>query len=192
MKRNVLLIAALFLMSVHISAVAEEDPRNAGLAVVAKGADVFKVIYKTEAVSRIKFNIYNASSQLVYSEVMNSDGFIRPLKFTGLVPGEYTIEISDGSTKRTERVNYQPEKLSSKKVIHVSKLTGDEEKFLVTLAKVSSEKVTINFYDSFERLVYSETRQVSGEFAQVYNIKRKNVSSVEVVDEAGSKKVTRF
>ena len=192
MKRNVLLIAALLLVSVHISAVAEETPVNAGLAVVAKGPDVFKVIFKNDrAVSKIRMNIYNSSSNLIYTEVVSGDGFIRPLRFSGLVPGEYTIEISDGVSKRSEKINYRPAAPASKKAVHVSKLAG-EEKYLVSVANAAGERVTINIYDEFDRLVHTETRQINDEFAQVYNVKSKKVSSVEVIDEAGNKKVSRF
>lgn len=192
MKTNVLLIAALLLVSVHISAVAEETPVNAGLAIVAKSQDVFKVIFKNErAVSKIRMNIYNASSNLIYTEVVSGDGFIRPLRFSGLVPGEYTIEITDGTTKHSEKINYRPAPAASKKAVHVSKIAG-EEKYLVSVANATGEKVTINIYDEFDRLLHTETRQINDQFAQVYNVKNKKVSSVEVIDEAGNKRVSRF
>jgi hypothetical protein len=192
MKRNVLLIVALLLVSVHISAVAEENPVNAGLAVVAKGPDLFKVIYKNErAVSKIRMNIYNSSSNLIYTEVVSGDGFIRPLRFSGLLPGEYTVEISDGVNKRSEKIVYRPAAAASKKAVHVSKIAG-EEKYLVSVANASGEKFTINIYDEFDRLVHTETRLIADEFAQVYNVKNKKVSSVEIIDQAGNKKVSRF
>lgn len=192
MKKNVLLIAALLLVSVQISAVAEENPGNTGLAVVAKGPDVFKVIFKNDRAStRLRMNIYNASSNLIYTEVVSGNGFIRPLKFAGLVPGEYTIEITDGVSKRTETINYLPASSASKKVVHVSKLAGDE-RYLISVANAAGEKVTINIYDDFDRLVHTESRQIANEFAQVYNMKNRKVSSIEVIDQAGNKRVSRF
>ena len=91
MKTNVLLIAALIMVS-SIGAVAEENPGNTGFAVVPKSADVFKVIYKTEKnYGRVKMNIYNAESQLIYSETVTGGGFIVPVKFSGLAAGAYKI-----------------------------------------------------------------------------------------------------
>ncbi len=193
MKTNVLLIAALFMVSA-IGAVAEENPGNTGFAVVPKGTDVFKVIYKTEKTyGRVKMNIYNAESQLIYSETVTGGGFIVPVKFSGLAAGTYTIEIADGANRVTETVNYQPAKAAaSKKVVHVSRLAGENEKYIVSLANAGTETVTINIYDNFDRLVFNETKKITGEFAQIYTVKNKKVSSIEVIDEAGNRKVSRF
>lgn len=193
MKTNVLLIAALFMVS-SIGAFAEENPGNTGFVVVPKGTDVFKVIYKTEKnYGRVKMNIYNAQSQLIYSETVTGGGFIVPVKFSGLAAGAYTIEIADGSNRVTQTVNYQPAKVAaSKKVVHVSRIIGDEEKYVVSLANAGNETVTINIYDNFDRLVHNETKKINGEFAQIYTVKNKKVSSIEVIDEAGNRKVSRF
>ena len=90
-------------------------------------------------------------------------------------------------------MNYQPEKVSaSKKVVHVSRIAGEEEKYVVSLANAGNETITINIYDNFDRLVHNETKKINGEFAQIYTVKNKKVSSIEVVDEAGNRKVSRF
>ncbi len=193
MKTNVLLIAALIMVT-SIGAVAEENPGNTGFAVVPKGTDVFKVIYKTEKTNgRVKMNIYNAESQLIYSETVTGGGFIVPVKFSGLAAGAYTIEIADGSNRVTQTVDYQPAKVSaSKKVVHVSRIVGEDEKYVVSLANAGNETVTINIYDNLDRLVHNETRKINGEFAQIYTVKNKKVASIEVIDEAGNRKVSRF
>ena len=108
-------IAALIVIAGAVTAVGKDEPRNAGLAVVpVKGSEVFRVIYKGESSSKVKLNVYNSSSQVVFSETVNSNGgFIRPLNFKGLTFGEYTIELTDASGKKSEKVNYQPVKPES-------------------------------------------------------------------------------
>lgn len=196
MRNNVvLMITALFIFGASISSVANEDPRNSQFAVVqVKGSEVFKVIYKTEVANRVKLNIYNASSRLIFSETLNGDGFIRPLNFAGLTAGEYTIEITDGANKRSEKITYQPVKGStsiSGKVVHISKVDNGG-KFIVSIARAASEEVTVNIYDNFNNLVHSESKEISGEFAQIYHVKNSKVSAIEVIDASGNKKVSRF
>src|SRR4051812_22110754 len=104
MKLNVLVIAALVLVSNALLA-NNDEPRN--LAVVpVKGSDVFKVIYKNENASRVKLNVYNENGVVVFSETSVTDGFIRPLNFSGLAQGEYSVEITEGTTKSVEKITY--------------------------------------------------------------------------------------
>ena len=72
MKTKSLFIAALVVVSASVAAFGKEEPTsNKGLAVVpVKGSEVFKVIYKGETTGRVKLNVYNTESILVYSEVV--------------------------------------------------------------------------------------------------------------------------
>lgn len=194
MKANALLIAALLLIGSTISTVAKEDPRNARHAVVpVKGSSIIKVIYKADVSSKIKIHVYNSASQIVFSEIITSEGFIRPLNFSGLQPGEYTIELTEGSNKIVEKVVYNPHKAAAvtKRIVHVSRVS-DDNKYLVSIKDAAGEKITLRFYDIFNNLVYSESREVTGEFAQVYWLKNHKNVTVEVTDENGNSKYSRF
>lgn len=193
MKTNVLLFAALLLVAANVS-VAKEGPVNAGLAVVpVKGSETFKVIYKGEVASRAKLVVYNSSSQIIFSETISGDGFIRPLNFEGMRAGEYSFEVTDASGKKTEKVVYTPAKMlaASKKVVHVSKVSNDN-RFLVSVKDAGAEKMTVSIYDVFNNLLFSETREVSGEFAQIYWVKNHDNVRIEVTDSFGNSKVSRF
>ena len=193
MKTKSLFIAALVVVSASVAAFGKEEPAtNKGLAVVpVKGAEVFKVIYKGETAGRVKLNVYNTQSQLVFSEVISgTDGFIRPLNFTGLAAGEYTIETVDASGKRSEKVSYNK---PAKKNVHISKLAGEEGKFLVAVAGAGAEVINVNIYDATNTLVHSESKTVNGDFAQLYTVKNvKGAVTFEVTSAAGSTKVARF
>jgi hypothetical protein len=195
MKSNVILIAILLFLGVGFNAAAKEDPRNARLAVVpVKGSEVFKVIYKSEEASRIKLNIYDASSRLVFSEtIRNVDGFIRPLNFAGLRAGEYTIELINGLDKKVEKITYTPAGSTvSKKNVHVAKLPGLEGKFLVSIADATKENITVRIYDRANNLLYAESREINGDFAQLYRVKDSAGIRIEVSDDAGIAKLSRF
>jgi hypothetical protein len=194
MKTHVLLIAALMTISAGINAVAKEDPRNVRLAVVpVKGSEVFKVIYKGETTSKVRLNIYNSSSQIVFSETLTgTDGFIRPLNFSGLKAGVYTVELIEGSTKKTEKITYIPASSQvSKKAVHVSKV-NDEGKFLVSIGNAGKETIVVRILDRFDNVLYTDTREISGDFAQVYRVKDSAGVKFEVYDAAGLSKSSRF
>jgi hypothetical protein len=185
-------IAALIVMAGAVTAVGKDEPRNAGLAVVpVKGSEVFKVIYKGESAAKVKLNVYNSFSQIVFSETVNSNGgFIRPLNFSGLTFGEYTIELTDASGKKSEKVNYQPAKFESQ--VHISKL-AETDKYLLSVTQNSGEIVTVKIFDEASNLIFTDTRSDAGDFAKLYSLKNV-VGSVtfQVSNSSGRIKTTTF
>ena len=194
MKSKVLAIAALIMFSAGISALANEDPSNRLAVVPVKGSEVIKVIYKGENVTKVKLYVYNASSQLVFAETINGvDGFIRPLNFSGLKAGEYTIELLEGGVKRSEKIFYAPAKAAtSSKAIHVSKINAEQGRFLVSIQNAGTETITVRILDRSNNELFSETREISGEFAQVYRVKDNAEVKFEIYDNSGLTKSSRF
>lgn len=193
MKIKSFLITALIVVSAVVSSVANNEPGNIGFTVLpVKGSEIFKVIYKAETVSRVKINLYNAQRQLIFSETIASNGFIRPLNFRGLEFGEYTIELVDGKGKRVEKVNFERSPVS--KYFHVSKLATAENKFLLAIVnKNEDEKINVRIYDALNNLVHEEVKEISGNFAQIYNIKSTSGSvTFEVSDASGNSKTVSF
>jgi len=192
MNTKSLYIAALIVMAGAVTAVGKDEPRNAGLAVVSvKGSEIFKVIYKGESSARVKLNVYNSSSQVIFSETVNSNGgFIRPLNFSGLSFGEYTIELTDASGKKSEKVNYQPVKTGSN--VHITKL-AEGGKYLLSVAHNEGETVTVKIFDEASNLIFTDTRSDAGDFAKLYSLKNV-VGSVtfEVSNSSGRIKTATF
>lgn len=193
MKTKSLFIAAVATI-LSLTAFGNEEPSNSkGLAVVpVKGSEVFKVIYKGESVGKVKLNIYNEASELVFSESINGlDGFIRPLNFNGLKAGEYTLEIIDAAGKKVERVNYQPNKAS--KYVHISKVADTEGKYLIAVAGTGKEEINVRIYDAANNLVHNESKTIDGNYAQIYTVKKlAGEITFQVTDNAGNTKTVSF
>jgi hypothetical protein len=168
MKTKSLFVAVLFSV-VTIASVIAADVPTSGMAVLSsKGSKVVRVIYKAENAGRIKLSIINSASKVVFSESRNTTaGFILPLNFTGLQYGEYTIQITDASGTKSEKFVYAP---ASSNAVHVSQLNA-EGKFLLSVANVDSDDITVRVFDSVNNLVHVATQAISGDFAQVYVIK---------------------
>jgi hypothetical protein len=193
MKTKSIFIAAFFVMSLAIAAIGKDEPSKGGLAIVSvKSADVFKVIYKGETVNKVKLNLYNAASAIVFSEtIVSTEGFILPLNFKGLDAGEYTLEVIDASGKRMEKIAYGM--IEQRDNIRVAKIAEATGKFLVAVQNPESETVRVRIYDSANNLVHNETNEVSGNFAQVYNVQNlKGSFTFEVSDTTGSVKTVQF
>jgi hypothetical protein len=192
MKTKSLFIAVVA-MVVSLSAFGNEEPSNSkGLAVVpVKGSEIFKVIYKGEAAGKVKLNIYNQASELVFSESINGmDGFIRPLNFTGLEAGQYTFELIDATGKKVEKVDYKP--ATSLKFVHISKLS-EQGKFLVAVSGTGKEVVDVKIYDAANNLLHAESKTIDGSYAQVYSVKNINGAvTFQVTNSVGVVKTVRF
>lgn len=194
MKSKVFFFAALLIATVSATAVAKEDPSNAAFAVVpVKGSDVYKVIYKKEGATRVKLNLYNNAGAVVFSETISQDGFIRPLNFAGLTPGEYTFEVVDGATKVVEKVVYKTEvSIASDKLVHVSRINGADQRFVLSIANANNETFVVNIYGQNDEIIFSENATINGSSAKLYNVKSGKVSRIEVIDAAGKSSAKRF
>ena len=193
MKTKSIYLAALFVMGVIVTTFGSDEPRKAGLVVVPmKGSETFRVIYKSENTNKVKLNIYNLNSELIFSEVINeSNGFILPLNFKGLAFGEYTLEVIDALGKKIERISYQPSTSASH--IRIAKISSNEDKFLVSVVNPGTEKITVKIFDTYNNLVHNEIMNVEGNFAQVYSVKNLGgACKFEVSDTTGNVKTVQF
>lgn len=191
MKTKSLYFAALFVIGAAVTAVAKDEPTTGMAVLSSKGSQVVKVIYKGENAGKVKINIYDASSHIVYSESRSTDaGFILPLNFSGLQFGEYTIELIDANGTKTEKINYQP--AAAKNNVHISKL-NENGKFLLSVSKIKNEDITVKIFDAANNLVHTSSKQVSGEFAQLFSIKNfSGACTFEITNGAGETTVVRF
>lgn len=194
MKTRSLYLAAVIVFAAAITAVGKDEPTTTGLAVVAvKGTEVFKVIYKGENSSRVKLNVYNADSKVVFSETMSGvNGFIRPLNFAGLQFGEYTIELIGSEGTKVEKVMYK-KPVASATNFHISRIASAEGKYLLSVVNNASETVTVKIFDEANNLVHVSSKEVAGDYAQLFSVKDiKGNVTFEVSDNSGNYKTVRF
>ena len=192
MKTKSIYLVAFLLMSA-VATFGNDEPKNAGLAVLAvKGADVFKVVYKTGTANNVKVKLYNAKSEVILSHLIsNTDGFILPLNFVNLSTGEYKLELIDAKGIRTEKIVYQQPKPFDN--IRVSRIATTGDKFLVSVMSAKNEKVTVKIFDNYNNLLHNEVKSVNGDFAQVYNVKNlQGACTFEISDDAGRVKTVQF
>lgn len=191
MKTKSSFFAALLVTIAAMSATAKNEPALTGMAVVAtKGSEVVKVIYKGENSGKVKIAIYNAAKVIVFSETRNSvDGFILPLNFSGLASGEYTVELTDATGTKVEKINYQP--IATPSNLHVTKL--GESKFLLSVAGSSNNDVTVKIYDKNNNLVHYSSKNLSGDLAELYSLKDyTGACTFEVTNGTGNTRVFTF
>jgi hypothetical protein len=184
-------VFALSMAFVSVAAVAADPVGPKVVIVNQKEAGIFKVIYEGGQAGRVTMRIYNSSGRVVFAESINGiDGFIRPVNFSGMKPGEYTIEIANASGKQTQTVSYRME--NKNQTIHVAKL-GDESKYLLAVGNIGAEEITVRIFDGDKNLVHNENLTIDGNFGQVYNLR--NVSgmpSFEVTNQMGTTKVVKY
>lgn len=190
MKTKSIILAAL--LSISTFAIAADGPKVAGLAIVpVKGSGTYKVIYRGETSGRVKLNVYNYKSEVVFSETIDAnDGFIRPLNFAGLEAGVYTVELIDSKGRRTERINYKGAE-ASVKAVHIGKIAKEEGKYIVAIASAVGP-VTITIYDVDMNVLHTEVKEVINGYAQIYVVKNVPVVTVEVSDNRGVIKSVKF
>jgi hypothetical protein len=185
MKKTLSILAAITIFSTALFANNIDNPNAAtGMAIMKNGTTV-KLFYKGTKQTDVKVSIYNATNTLVYSEtIKNVDGFVRPYNFTNLEEGEYSIELLGENGRQVERVIYKLGKVQ--KLANVMHVTGEPNKYILTVANKGQDVLTIKIYGDKGVLLYSKTEEVNGDFAQVYNLDKYNGGlTFEVSDSKG-------
>ena len=185
MKKTLSILAAITIFSTALFANNIDNPNAAtGMAIMKNGTTV-KLFYKGTKQTDVKVSIYNAANTLVYSEtIKNVDGFVRPYNFTNLEEGEYLIELLGENGRQVERVIYKLGKVQ--KLANVMHVTGEPNKYILTVANKGQDVLTIKIYGDKGVLLYSKTEEVNGDFAQVYNLDKYNGGlTFEVSDSKG-------
>lgn len=170
-----------------------DEPRKTGLAIVpVKDSEIFKIVYRGETAGQVRINVYNSTGARVMTQtVAGLDGFILPLKFSGLAYGEYSVELIHASGRNVEKVNYQPKR--NVRHIHVSRVADGGQRFLLSVAGTGSDVITVKIFDNEGELLYSETNVVNGDMAKLYRLAKAAPGySFEVSDSSGVVKYARF
>ncbi|HEX8061177.1 MAG TPA: hypothetical protein VF473_09595, partial [Cyclobacteriaceae bacterium] len=105
MKFKSILVAAMMMIS---AAVLADEPVSPKLVVLSqKESGLFKVIYENAKTGKVKMTILNSNGEALYTEQIKvTEGFILPVNFKGMIPGEYSIEVADGTAKTIQKVSY--------------------------------------------------------------------------------------
>lgn len=169
-----------------------EKPAPASSVAVtnASGSTLVKLFYKSPESGDVKVTITDSSDKIVFSEkIKSTDGFLRPYNFEGLSAGEYNVSIEDNTGRHLEKIVYNVEK--AQKLVGIIKM-AEEGKFIVTAHPRGLEKINVNVYDEFNKLVYSKEHAVKAEFAEVLSIKGLSSFTIEVSDDEGVVKSMKY
>jgi len=188
MKTKSLILAAMVLIS---SVALADEPGAPKLVVLGqKESGLFKVIYENSKTSKVTMTILNSNGDALYTESIKvNEGFILPVNFKGMTPGEYQIQITDGGTKQTKTLSY----LTSAKAqrIHVAKLTKEANKYLLSVA--SEGDVNVRILDGANNIIHDQNVNVNGAVGLVYNLKAvTGAPTFEVTDGDGITKTIKY
>jgi hypothetical protein len=181
-------VFALMMALVSVAAFAA-DPVGPKMVVVnQKDPATFKVIYEGLQTEKLTLRILNSDGKRVVAETISGvDGFMRTVNFAGMTAGEYTIEVSGSTGKKTQKINYQP--LTEEGAIHIAKLAS-ENKYLLTVS--NTKAVNVKIYDGTNNLVHDQNLDVNGSLGLVYDLRKISGSPKFEVSNATETKVVRY
>ena len=186
MNKTLSFFAALLLMTGTAFATAPDEPAS-GISVLRKG-ELIKLLYKGSKPTDVKVNILNQENEVIFTDkIKGTDGFIRPYNFSNLPHGSYSFELVDNMGNREiKHVDYKLE--SRKKVMHVVRVGGTTDKFVLSVPNFGQSQLSINIYDDKGRVIHTEKQQINGDFARLYNIKdHLGKVTFEVIDGTGKR-----
>jgi flagellar hook assembly protein FlgD len=182
MKKLIVMFGALMILS-RVAFAGEVDPSASNTSVSLKG-EIVKIFYRSENSDKVKVTIYDASSNVVFSEeIKNKSNFIRPYNLEELPFGEYTIVLEDKNGRSEEKVSY------AKKTVEVqASIINRKEgrKCMVTLFSKGETEVTYRVLDIDNNVLYSQSQTVNGQASKGFNLEKvKGAVTVQVSDSNG-------
>lgn len=187
MKTNSIFVTALFVLGVSASVFANKPGDEYGLAAFPlKESSVYKVVYESENAGKIRLNIYDEANTRIFSHMVEGRGFIQPLNFQGLQAGVYTVEIVNGKSRETIKINHAP-RIEPSSFVHITKLLNQDGKFLVSVAKgraADEENISLQIFQD-DKLIYNERNKLADDFAKIYAVKPSGNVTISVTDKNG-------
>ena len=186
MNKTLSFLAALLVVTSTAFAKSTDEPAS-GISVLRKG-ELVKLLYKGEKNTDVKVFILNQDNEVIFTEkIRGTDGFIRPYNFSNLPEGNYSFELIDNLGRRDiQHVSYTHE--PRKKVMHVVRVGGTTDKFVLSVPNSGTSRLSINIYDDRGRVMHTDNEQITGDFARVYNIKdHSGKVTFEVTDNKGKR-----
>lgn len=200
--RNVVLtVAAVIVASTFTFA---GNPTSKVVVVNQNNSEIFKVIYEGTTAGKVTLKVYDSNGNQLLSEITSGlDKFMRPVNFSGMQPGEYSIEITDNNGKHTQKVNYKianresaietasVKNESSIKTVYITKLK-EAGKYLMSVTTEGTKKINVRIFDGVDNLLHSEVVTVNGSAGLVYNLKQVDGQpTFLLIDNDGNKKVVK-
>jgi hypothetical protein len=185
--KSILLMAIVLISSVAFA----DEPSEPKLVVLSqKESGLYKVIYENPRTRKVKMTILNSDGEALYTESIKvADGFILPVNFKGMTPGEYSIEVTDGAAKHVQILNYASTVKAQR--IHVAKLTNETNKYLLSVANEGT--INVRILDGASNIIHEQQINVAGAVGLVYNLKGvQGMPTFEVTDAQGAVKSIRY
>jgi hypothetical protein len=185
MKKSILFVAlCLFLTTISFAGKKKNALPKSGFSIIQNGP-VVKVLYKSNNAGNVNISILDSRNHKVFSETLRrTEGFSRPYNISNLPDGQYVVRIDDGAGSMSQVVSVEERRMS--KTFKISKVFGVEDKILLTVGRYA-KGFELKIVDKNGRTVYSEIKDLEGDFAQVYNLAAlKGDVSVFITDNYGN------
>lgn len=184
MKNLLTLIA--FLLFAGVAVAKEKEKSNADVKVTVKENTV-KVFYLAEAKHQVKVQILDENQQIVFSERIKSDKFMRPYNISKLKDGKYFVKVIDDSGVEVvdEIVKSQSVLPTDLQYVLLKQLEGP--KFALIAGSGMSDTFHMVVKDEDNQVVYEAYKDVNNPAGSVYNIKDSKSENfkVEVTNDNG-------
>jgi hypothetical protein len=164
------------------------EPVNPKLVVInQEGTNVFKVIYEGAQKGDVTMNVFSKDGTKVYSETLRRvEGFIRPLNFIGMAPGEYKVEVTSETGNVIQSMNYRTQTRIDN--VHIAQLSG-QPKYLLSIPGRGEAVINVKVIDGLENIVHEQTLTFKGDLGLVYDTKRVfGQPTFEITDQLGNVK----
>ncbi|MES2731042.1 MAG: hypothetical protein V4714_04810 [Bacteroidota bacterium] len=174
MKKVLFQVAVLMMTTGYVMAAGAIDKKNptkssSRVEVVATTkAAIYRVSYSSEKEGTVKVNIYDAQSNLLYTDYLrNAKKFDKSYDFTGLAEGEYKIEVISVEGKTLQTIYHG---IAKEADLTASVASLDQAgKYTLKVQRKQMAPVVVNIYDSNNQLIYQDEITVDQNFTRVYD-----------------------
>lgn len=183
MKKLFVMFGVLMIIS-RVAFAGEVNVPKATATKVDLKDGIVKIFYRSENSDRVKVTIYDADSNVIFSEqIKQESSFVRPYNLKNLPYGEYTVVLEDRNGRTEEKISYNKK---STEVFASIINKKDSRGAMVALFSKDATEVTYRILDDQKNVLYSEVHNVKGQDTKVFNLEKiLGAVTIEVSDSNG-------
>ncbi|MDN4165492.1 hypothetical protein QWY31_08270 [Cytophagales bacterium LB-30] len=148
---------------------------------------IVKLAYVSSESQSVKVSIYNQENELIFSERITEESFVRPYNLSDAGEGTYTVVVEDKNGKNASEVVYKKTALAS--VVHLQNVYPEEGKVFLRINNLDNDDFTVKVYNN-NKLVHKQTIEDQTQWGQVYDVSKLSEGAYfEVTSTKGLEKI---
>lgn len=174
MKKHILTLAVVLVLA-GTSIAADGVKKPAKIKVTVNEGNKVEVLYKASGPQEVNVEILNKKKNVLFSEKITDNSFMRPYNLSKLKKGTYYVRITDGtSTTEDEIIIENPVKFTIREDAQHARIfrVKDENKFAVIALSGKKDVINVTIRNEKGNILHNSDYEITDSLGHIYNLRK--------------------